>query len=181
MILRVGIVLDTKGGFLGRMEPLFSSQLGGKAGSGKQWMSWIHHEDLTNMYLHCLDNDSVEGVYNAVAPKPVTNSHFTKSFAAQLGVLSVFTAPSFGLKLGLGEMAQLALASQNVLSEKITQTGFQFQHPRTGGSAESSVFLEKKKPTNRYSTVSSGSPKAVKRSFPFSRKPEIWKKSLRRF
>lgn len=144
VILRVGIVLDTKGGFLGRMEPLFSSQLGGKAGSGKQWMSWIHHEDLINMYLHCLDNNNVEGVYNAVAPKPVTNAHFTKAFASQLGVLSVFSAPSFGLKIGLGEMAQLALASQNVLAEKITQTGFQFQHPELEGALKHLYAWKKK-------------------------------------
>ncbi len=126
--LRVGIVLDNKGGFLARMEPLFSINLGGRVGSGKQWMSWIHSKDLVNLYLHCLDNDKAEGIYNAVAPEPVTNAHFTKSYAQHLGVISAFTVPSFFFKVILGEMSQLALSSQNVSSKKIQQTGFQFDY-----------------------------------------------------
>lgn len=144
VILRVGVVLDAKGGFLGRVEPLFSANLGGQAGNGKQWMSWIHSEDLVNMYLHCLDNENIAGVYNAVAPHPVTNRHFTKAFAQQLTVMSLFTAPTLALKMGLGEMSQLALASQNVLSEKIRQSGFEFKY-KTLEEALKNLYSWKKK------------------------------------
>ncbi|MCB0361117.1 MAG: TIGR01777 family oxidoreductase [Bdellovibrionales bacterium] len=123
--LRLGIVLDATGGILERLEKPFSVGLGGKIDKGDQWMSWIHLEDASRMFYYALTNP-LKGVYNAVAPTPLTNTQLTQEFAHQLGVNAFLSVPRFILKLAFGEMAQLATSSQRVSSNKIEKSGFKF-------------------------------------------------------
>lgn len=124
--LRIGIVLDKSGGFLSPQEKLFSLRLGGQVGNGKQWMSWIHIQDLINILIFALENP-ISGAFNAVAPTPIQNKDWTKQFANTLKVKAFLNPPKFALKLLLGEMSALALDSQKVSSQKIQSKGFQFQ------------------------------------------------------
>jgi uncharacterized protein (TIGR01777 family) len=105
--LRIGIVLDPKGGALKKMKPPFMMFVGGPIGSGKQFMSWIHHEDLTGLILLALDNPQAEGPLNATAPNPVTNKQFSRALGGVLGRPSFLPAPAFALKVLLGESADM--------------------------------------------------------------------------
>ncbi|MDH4468243.1 MAG: TIGR01777 family oxidoreductase [Bacteriovoracaceae bacterium] len=127
--LRIGIVLSRQGGALEKMLPLFTLGFGGVAGNGHQWMSWIHMDDLVDIFVHSITSESVSGVYNAVAPTPSTNRDFSATLAASLLKRLFLPAPSFALKLGLGEMSTLVLEGQKVSSKKIASTGFQFHYP----------------------------------------------------
>ncbi len=127
-ILRVGVVLG-HGGALDKMLLLFRLGLGGKLASGKQWMSWIHIDDLVNMYIHCLESDSVSGIYNAVATTSISNTEFTKSMGRALKRPVLFPVPGQFIKLIFGEMSQVIIGSQRVTNKKILETGFSFIHP----------------------------------------------------
>jgi uncharacterized protein (TIGR01777 family) len=126
--LRFGIVLGN-GGALAKMLPPFRLGLGGRLGSGKQWMSWIHIADLTNLISFAISSSGVHGPVNATAPNPVTNAEFTKGLAAALHRPAIFPVPRFALKLLLGEMADAVLASQRVLPKAAQSAGFRFQFP----------------------------------------------------
>ncbi len=134
--LRTGIVLGKEGGAMQKMLPPFRMGLGGNLGSGNQWMSWIHARDLANMYLHAIETESVEGVYNAVSPNPVTNREFTGTFGRQLQRPTLFPVPKTVLKMIFGDMAEVLVASQNVSSEKMTGAGFQFEFPDLSSALE---------------------------------------------
>jgi len=127
-IVRIGIVLGRDGGALGRMLPLFRLGLGGRLGSGRQWMSWIHVDDLVALFVSALADDAVTGVLNGVAPRPVTNAEFTRRLAAALARPAILPAPAFALRLALGEMATLLLASQRVVANSALARGFRFEH-----------------------------------------------------
>ncbi len=129
VILRFGMVLGKGGGALEPILPLFQRCLAGKLGSGRQWTSWIHREDLIRICVQALDSEKIKGVYNTVSPNPITNQEFTREIAAQMKLPAFLPAPSFALKLMLGEMSSIILASQRVSAEKILQTGFQFHFP----------------------------------------------------
>jgi uncharacterized protein len=129
--VRTGIVLDARGGALARMLPPFKMGVGGKVGSGQQWMSWIHADDLVGIYRWLL-KEPVSGVVNAVAPNPVTNAEFTKALGAALKRPTIFPVPEFGLKLLFGEMSELVLGSQRVLPKAAEAGGFRFKHPAVG-------------------------------------------------
>jgi uncharacterized protein (TIGR01777 family) len=127
-ILRIGLVLSVKGGALPQIIRPIRWGLGAPLGSGQQWQSWIHLHDLVRLIRFSLE-ESLEGVFNAVAPNPVTNKKLTQEVAATLGKpLWMPGVPAWGLKLVLGEMASLLLASQRVSSEKIEMEGFTFQY-----------------------------------------------------
>lgn len=124
-ILRTGIVLSKNGGALQKMNtPLFLSALG----SGKQYMPWIHIDDLCNLYIKAIEDTSFTGVFNAVASEHQTNQSFTKILGTVLkkSVLPM-NAPSFVLKTALGELAYILLNGSRVSSKKIEESGFQFQ------------------------------------------------------
>lgn len=125
-VLRVGVVLGY-GGALDKMLPPFRLGGGGILANGKQWMSWIHLEDLVRMYIHALENDSFSGVFNATAPVPVTNSDFTRAMGKALSRPTIFPVPAVALKLIFGEMSQVLLGSQRVNSERARSMGFQFK------------------------------------------------------
>ncbi|MES2528103.1 MAG: TIGR01777 family oxidoreductase [Bdellovibrionota bacterium] len=127
-VLRASVVLGY-GGALEKMLPPFRMGVGGKLDSGKQWMSWIHHDDLVRMYIYALENDSVSGVFNATAPGHVTNAEFTKAMGKALSRPALFPVPGFVLKIMFGEMSSVLLDSQKVSAEKIVSNGFKFLFP----------------------------------------------------
>jgi uncharacterized protein (TIGR01777 family) len=129
--IRTGIVLDARGGALGKMLPPFKMGVGGKVGSGQQWMSWIHADDLVGLFRWAL-KEPVAGAVNGVAPNPVTNAEFTKALGAALGRPTIFPVPEFGLKLLFGEMSELVLGSQRVLPKAAEAGGYRFKHPIVG-------------------------------------------------
>jgi len=127
--VRTGLVLDAGGGALVRMLPPFRMGLGGRLGSGRQWMSWIHLEDLTALFQFAVESQ-VRGPLNAVAPNPVTNSEFTRELARALRRPAVFPVPGFALRLLFGEMADVLLASQRVAPGAAQAAGFRFRFPQ---------------------------------------------------
>ncbi|HXS94936.1 MAG TPA: TIGR01777 family oxidoreductase [Candidatus Limnocylindrales bacterium] len=126
--LRTGIVLDAHGGALAKMLTPFRFGLGGRLGSGRQWMSWIHIDDLAGIVVHALENP-VSGAVNGVAPNPVRNSVFTQALAGTLHRPALFPVPQFGLRLMLGEMSEAVLASQRVLPKVAESSGYRFRYP----------------------------------------------------
>lgn len=126
--VRTGLVLAADGGALQKMKEPADFNLGAAFGSGKQWQSWIHIDDLANMYIHILEKN-LEGVYNAVAPNPVTNNELMDAIAKQLDK-SVWlpNVPAIALKVALGDMSTVVLSSQLVSSDKIENTGFVFKY-----------------------------------------------------
>lgn len=127
--VRIGVVLGREGGALAKMLPPFKVGMGGKLGSGKQWMSWIHVDDLVDLLLFAMQQKSARGPLNGTAPNPVTNAEFTKELAAVLHRPAIIPVPGFALKMLFGEMAGVVLASERVLPKATEAAGFQFQHP----------------------------------------------------
>jgi uncharacterized protein (TIGR01777 family) len=128
--VRTGLVLSHKGGVLQAMLPAFRLGLGARLGDGRQWMPWIGLDDVTQVYLHALNDESLTGAVNAVAPEPVRNAAFTQEVAAQLHKSARLAAPKFALKLLPGHMADEALlASERVIPEVLQRARFAFQHP----------------------------------------------------
>lgn len=135
-LLRTGLVLSKKGGLLGRMLLPFKLALGARLGDGKQWMSWVHIDDYVAMVLHLLNDPSLNGAFNMTAPAPATNAEFTQTLAQALHRPALFVAPSFVLKLAMGERACLLLEGQRVIPKRIQSSGFQFAHPRLDGALQ---------------------------------------------
>ena len=126
--LRIGLVLGKDGGALAKMKPPFKLGLGGKLGSGTQWMNWIHLEDLTDIIVSALTNSNMKGIYNAVSPNNVTNAQFTKSLGKVMNRPTLFPVPALILKLILGEMSQLLHQGNNVIPERLEKEGYSFQY-----------------------------------------------------
>ncbi len=129
VITRFGIVLGEKGGALGQMIPLFKKYLGGPLGSGKQWFSWIHIEDLVQAYLFLLQHPEISGPVNFTAPHPVPNKELSQGLGRVLGRPAFLPAPGFMLRLVLGEFGSILLEGQKVIPQKLLQAGFRFQYP----------------------------------------------------
>ncbi|UJH66777.1 TIGR01777 family oxidoreductase [Allomuricauda sp. SCSIO 65647] len=127
--IRIGLVLSTDGGALPSLSRPIKYYVGAPLGSGEQWQSWIHIDDLARVFMYVMENE-LTGVYNGVAPNPVTNAKLTKEVANILGrPLWLPNVPKWALQLILGEMSYLLFASQRVSSKKIEKKGFSFEHP----------------------------------------------------
>jgi hypothetical protein len=126
--LRIGLVLSAQGGAMARMLPPFRMGVGGRLGSGRQWMSWIHIDDLAGMIRFLLENP-IEGVWNATAPNPVTNADFTRVLASVLRRPAIFPVPELALRLLFGEMSAVLLESQRAVPQAALGAGFRFAHP----------------------------------------------------
>jgi hypothetical protein len=127
--LRIGVVLSADGGALAKMLTPFRLGLGGRIGSGKQWMSWIHRDDLCELILVALRESTLRGVLNATSPHPVTNAAFTRALGRALHRPAILPVPALALKLMFGEMSQVLLASQRVVPGAALRAGFEFQYP----------------------------------------------------
>jgi uncharacterized protein len=125
--VRAGLVLGTDGGALARLLPIFKAGTGGRAGSGKQWYSWIHIDDAVGIYVLALDR--IDGAINATAPNPTRNEEFTEVLAHSLHRPAALPAPPFMLKMMLGEGAALVLEGQRVLPQRATSEGYAFKFP----------------------------------------------------
>ena len=126
--IRIGLVLSAHRGALGKMLPAFKAGLGGRLGSGMQWWSWIHVDDIVGAVHHAIKRDDLRGPVNLVGPQPVRNAEFAKTLGAALGRPTFLPAPAFAMRLALGEAAEeLMLASQKVTPEKLLKSGYQFR------------------------------------------------------
>jgi len=134
---RFGIVLGDKGGALDRMIPLFNKGLGSPLGSGRQWFSWIHQQDLSRSLLFLIGQKEASGPYNCTAPNPVRNRDLTKVLAKVLGKPAFMpSVPGFVLKLIMGEFGNVLLQGQKVLPRRLFSLGFQFQFPELKGALQ---------------------------------------------
>mgnify|MGYP000941988278 FL=1 len=127
--LRVGLVLGSGGGAFPLMALPYRLFVGGRVGSGRQWISWIHIEDMTRLILFCLDNEEVQGSVNGSAPEPVTNDQFGRAVAAALKRPHWFPVPAVLMRLLFGEMAVLLLEGQRALPNAALEAGFTFRYP----------------------------------------------------
>src|SRR6266851_1347972 len=129
VLARFGIILAREGGALAKMLTPFKLGVGGRLGSGKQWMSWVTLEDAVGILRFVIENASVRGVINVVSPQPLQNVEFTKVLAKAMHRPALFPAPAFALRLALGEMADaLLISSQRVAPQKLQQLGYRFLH-----------------------------------------------------
>jgi len=130
VILRIGIVLSDQGGALAKIAAPVKLGAGAALGSGKQWTSWIHIDDLCRLFIYALENDALQGVYNAVGPHPDTNADLTRATAQALDrPLILPNVPGFALKLAFGELAATILGSLKISNQKVTDAGFTYQFP----------------------------------------------------
>ncbi len=128
-VIRTGIVLDHNGGALAKMLPPFKLGIGGKIASGQQFMSWIHIDDMVAAILHIMNTNTLAGAINITSEHAVSNQEFSRTLARTLNRPSIFTTPSFLLNILFGEMADLLLFGQNVIPQKLLNTGFTFKYP----------------------------------------------------
>ncbi len=136
---RFGIVLGEKGGALSQMIPLFEKNLGGPLGSGKQWFSWVHMEDLAGAFLFLLGHPEISGPVNYTSPNPVRNRDLARALGKALNRPSLMPAPAFMLKLILGEFGSVLLEGQKVVPQKLLKNGFQFRYPEIDRALEQIV------------------------------------------
>ena len=135
--LRIGLVLSGRGGALEKMLTPFKLGLGGKLGSGEQWMSWIHIEDIVGAIHHALHNLSMSGPINMVAPNPVRNQEFTRVLASVLRRPAIFPVPAFAARLAFGQMAdELLLGGERVQPSKLLASGYTFRFAELRGALE---------------------------------------------
>jgi uncharacterized protein (TIGR01777 family) len=132
---RFGIVLSKEGGALAQTLPLFRRGLGGPIGSGRQYWSWVHLDDVTGMIVHALTNEEVEGPVNVSSPDAPTNAEYTRTLGRVLGRPAVLPAPAPALRLALGGLADaLLLASVRMEPARLKETGYRYRHPELEGA-----------------------------------------------
>ena len=136
---RIGVVLATEGGALPKMLAPFKLGVGGKLGSGAQYLPWIHIEDAVGLLHFALETAAVQGPLNTVAPHAVTNAEFSQTLGHTLHRPAFATVPAFALRLALGEMATAALDSQRASAAKATSLGYAFRYPTLGPALQELV------------------------------------------
>lgn len=129
IIGRIGIVLTTKGGALAQMLPSFKAFVGGQIASGKQFMSWIHIQDIVRAMLLLIENSEYSGIFNLTAPNPVNNREFSKTLASVLKRPCLFQVPSFVLELLYGSGAEVVTKGQKVIPKRLMEINFSFMFP----------------------------------------------------
>ncbi len=136
--IRTGVVLGAGGGAVERLVSAFKSKMGGKLGSGKQWMPWIHMNDIVGIYRFALEHD-ITGVFNGVAPHPARNEALCEALGQVLGEPSKMSVPEFALKMMFGEMSEVLLASQKVLPEATLKSGYEFLYTDVKSALQEAV------------------------------------------
>lgn len=127
--LRIGVVIDGKGGAFPLMALPYKLFVGGRIGSGRQWLPWIHLEDMVRLILFSLDTEGLSGTVNACAPEAVTNEQFGRAIARAFKRPHWFPLPAFLFKTALGEMSALLLKGQNVVPRRALEAGFRYRYP----------------------------------------------------
>ena len=140
--VRIGGVLEADGGLLVQMAGPFKNFAGGPIGSGKQWFSWIHRDDVVGIIKYAIENDSVSGPVNLTAPNPVTNKEFSNALGKALNRPSLINVPAFAVRLVLGELASVLLTGQKVIPEKALEAGYKFKYPEVN-EALKAIFQKK--------------------------------------
>ena len=131
ILLRFGIVLGREGGALKQMMPVFKKYLGSPLGNGKQWFSWIHEQDLAELYLVLMEQEEIAGPVNCTAPRPVRNRELTRALGEALGKPTFMPAvPGFVMKIVMGEFGSMLLKGQRVMPKKLLAKGFHFRFPK---------------------------------------------------
>ena len=133
-LLRTAPVLAPQGGMLARLLPPFRLGLGGRLGSGQQWMPWIHLDDQVALIDHLLQHQDASGPFNACAPEAVRNADFTRTLARTLHRPALLPAPAWALRLALGEMSVLLLGGQRLVPRRTQEAGFTWRHPTLAGA-----------------------------------------------
>jgi uncharacterized protein len=128
-VLRTGVVLDPHGGALAKMLPPFKLGVGGPVAGGRQWMPWIHVDDIVGMYMTALDREEWAGPINAVSPSPVTNRDFSKALGRALHRPAVAPVPALALRLLYGDMAEIVTSGRRAVPRRALQLGYAFRHP----------------------------------------------------
>ncbi len=139
VVTRFGIVLGTGGGALGQMIPLFKLFLGGPLGSGRQWFSWVHMEDLTGAFVFLLQHPEIFGPVNVCSPHPVRNSDLGKAIGRILHRPAFMPAPGFMIRIILGEFGSVLLKGQRVVPRRLLDSGFRFSHPEIESALRSII------------------------------------------
>ncbi|AFY96401.1 TIGR01777 family oxidoreductase [Chamaesiphon minutus] len=129
VIVRLGIVLGENGGALGKMLAPFSAFVGGPIGSGKQWFSWVHRDDVVKLIIQAITDTQMQGVYNATAPNPVTMASFAQTLGTVMNRPSWLPVPNFALEAMLGEGAIVVLQGQQVVPNHTLGQNFEFEYP----------------------------------------------------
>jgi uncharacterized protein (TIGR01777 family) len=127
--VRTGVVLAADGGGLAKMLPPFRFGVGGPVGTGNQWMSWIHRDDLARLLIYAASTPALEGPVNGTAPNPVTNAEFAQALGRALRRPAILPTPRFMLKLLFGEMSEILFSSQRAIPKAAQAAGFEFKHP----------------------------------------------------
>lgn len=134
VLIRTGVVLGKEGGALEKMLPPFKIGAGGPVGDGQQVMSWVHIDDIANIYIYAMENEKLSGIYNGVAPEPLTNKVFSKVLGKVLSRPVIFPVPPIVLKIVLGEMSVLVTQGQFVIPKRLNESDFEFKFPRLSGA-----------------------------------------------
>lgn len=129
VVVRTGVVLDAGGGALAKMLPPFKAGIGGPIGRGRQYLPWIHLDDLVGIYMAAIDDPAFQGPINAAAPEPVTNRAFAKALGRALGRPAIAPVPAFSIRLLYGEMSQIVLEGVRMVPGRAAQLGYEFKHP----------------------------------------------------
>jgi uncharacterized protein (TIGR01777 family) len=127
---RTGLVLSPRGGALAKMLPFFKLGIGGPVAGGRQYVPWIHLDDVVGGVLHCLDHDEASGPLNLTAPNPVTNGELSAALGHALGRPAVLPIPGVAIKLLYGEMAEIVTTGQRAIPAKLGELGYAFRHPQ---------------------------------------------------
>ena len=135
-ILRVGVVMSTKGGALPKILMTKSLRVFNYFGNGAQYYSWVHIDDVSRMFIHFLSKPGSHAIYNGVAPRPLTNKKITQEIKEAVGSGLVLPAPAFALRIALGEMANVVLNSNRVIPKNLLEEGFVYQHPDLTGAVQ---------------------------------------------
>jgi uncharacterized protein (TIGR01777 family) len=136
-LVRTGVALSALGGALEKMLTPFKLGLGGRLGSGRQWFPWIHIDDIVGIFRHALMTPTIDGPINGVAPGIVTNEEFTRELAAALNRPVFFPVPEFALRVLMGEMVEVVMASQRVFPQVALDTGYRFNYANLRPALES--------------------------------------------
>ena len=132
--MRISVVLTAAGGMLKRILPIFKLGLGGRLGSGSQYMSWITRKDLIDAFVWVMENDELSGGVNISSPNPVTNAEFARALGREVGRPAVFSVPRFALKVAQGDLSDVVLSSLRMAPERLDESGFEFVHPEIEGA-----------------------------------------------